>query len=97
MVPNSWLIHNDLAEALLEAGRPVEAVETLDRSLAIAKDNALSANALFLQGRAYEEVGDLMKSAQVLQRGLDLGLTEAQARQAEQKIQEFGRKVVLDP
>ena len=72
LVPNSWVIRNQVAEAYIEAGQPGEAITALEESLAITKDSGLSARALFLRGKAYQDLGELQKSAESMERSLEL-------------------------
>ena len=83
LVPASWPIHNELADAYLKAGRPQEAFPILEESLAITKNSPLAADALFLQGLAYFAIDDLTKAVRSWEQSLELGLSgrkEVQAR-----------------
>ena len=83
LVPSSWRLGNELAEAYLEAGQPQAALRILDASLAITKNTTRSAKAYYLQGRAYGEQGNLIESIASLERSLELELSgeiELQAR-----------------
>jgi tetratricopeptide (TPR) repeat protein len=82
LVPNSWPIRNDLADAYIEAGRPEEAVKVLEESLAITGDTGYSTMALFLRGKAYEKLGNSEESVSSLERSLKLGLSGEPAKQA---------------
>lgn len=58
MVPNSYLLHNELANALLEFGNPILALPVIDKSLKLTGDNKRSSDALLLKGLAYADLGD---------------------------------------
>ena len=88
LVPNSWLIRNELADAYIEAGRPEEAIKVLEESLAITGDTALSYKALFFRGMAYEKLGNLEKSVSSLERSLKLGLDGVRAGRAHKILAE---------
>ena len=76
LVPQSWSIHNSLAGGLLVAGRPLDALQTLEKSLAItsgtASVNHATAEALRLQGMAYRDLDDLERSARALEGAFEL-------------------------
>ncbi len=64
--PGCWMAHNNLAEALTEAGRPGEAIPHLEKALALRPDypeaeNNL-ANALTETGRPHEAIPHLKKA-----------------------------------
>jgi len=75
LVPGSWLMRNELADSYIQGGQHAEALVLLEQSLAITQKNVLSIRALFLQGRAYSELGDLGATATSLERALELGLS----------------------
>ena len=88
LVPHSWPIRNELAEAYIEAGRPESALDQLEKSLAITNGRMVSAKALFLQGIAYRDLGELKKSAESLEQSLVMQISGKLARQAHQILGE---------
>ena len=88
LVPNSWPIRNELAEAYLEAGQPESALDQVERSLAITKGRPVSAKALFLQGMAYRDLGELKKSADSLEQSLAMKIPAKSARHANLLLEE---------
>ncbi|MDP6130273.1 MAG: tetratricopeptide repeat protein, partial [Dehalococcoidia bacterium] len=100
LVPANWHLQNELADALLEAGRPTEALENLEGSLAITKDTALSARAPYLQATAYRDLGQLEESARALERSLAISFTAPWAPEAIERLQEtyveLGRPVTVE-
>lgn len=89
LVPGSWPIRNELADAYLKAGQPEEAIKVLEEFLAITGDTSFSTRALFLLGIACEKLGDLEKSVSSLERSVNLGLSGEPAKQAFRILVEF--------
>ena len=56
MVPWSWPFNDALGAAYLSLGQPEKALAPLDRSLAITTNSAVSGQAHYLKGRAYEQL-----------------------------------------
>ncbi len=75
LVPSGWPVLNELADAYLEAGNPIGALETLERSLAITEDRRLSDRGFFLQGRAHVALEQIQDAANSMARSLEVGLT----------------------
>ena len=67
LVPVSWRIRIELADAYVKAGQPVAAQEALEESLAIAGDAGIPAKVSLIQGLAYRGLGELEKSVQSLE------------------------------
>ncbi|MDA1129269.1 MAG: tetratricopeptide repeat protein [Chloroflexi bacterium] len=80
MVPNAYLIWNDLAESRIDAEFYAEALSNLDRSLEITGDSEASRIALLLKSRALRALGQLEEALKVVNRGLLLGYTPAFAQ-----------------
>ncbi|PKB84264.1 MAG: hypothetical protein BZY88_00630 [SAR202 cluster bacterium Io17-Chloro-G9] len=72
LVPGSWRIKNEVADAYLDAGQPVEALQTLEGSLAITEGDNKSGAALAIQGSAYLAQNNLEGSAKAFERSLEL-------------------------
>ena len=72
MVPDNWRLANEIGNLYIKSDQPEAALAILEDSLAITKGNKLSARALVLQGVAYEKLGDLEKSIELLRKGLGL-------------------------
>jgi tetratricopeptide (TPR) repeat protein len=89
LVPNSWPIRNELADALLKAGQPEEALKVAEASLDITGNTRHSSGALFLRGKAYEKLGELEESVSSLERSLNLGLFGEAAKQAFRILAEY--------
>ena len=92
LVPGSWLIRNELAEAYIEANRVDEAIPVLAESLRITKDSFNSAPALALQITAYQLLGE----SQALQESIDrlLNLESARATTPDEKLAERYERLV---
>ena len=82
LLPDSWPIRNELAEVYLEVGRPEAALQILEESLNITGNQTRSNAALFLQGQAYQQLGELENTAQSLERSLGLKLGGPPAERA---------------
>ena len=67
LVPSSWIIQNDLADAYLATGQPEATLRASQESLAITEGTSISSRALMLQGLAYRELGEVQKSVQSLE------------------------------
>ena len=80
MVPSSWLLRNELAQAYIDAGEPQSALEPLEHSLVITADRADSLNALLLLALAYKDLGDPQKSVDALLRAEQLHPAGAASR-----------------
>jgi tetratricopeptide (TPR) repeat protein len=95
LVPDSWPIRNELANAYIQAGRPTEALHILSESLNITKETPNSERAYFLQGSIYKDLGELAKSATSMERSLLLGLSGDSARQAHEVLAEHNLNLGL--
>ncbi len=82
LMPGSWPIRNELADAYLAAERPKEAVDVLLDSLTLTGGNYRSASAHYLLGTAYRDLGDLDNSARSLELSLELETTNPPAPSA---------------
>jgi tetratricopeptide (TPR) repeat protein len=71
-VPNSWPLINRLATAYIQVGQPKAALQTLEVSRLITGETAQSASAFRLAGVAFNDLGDLGKAVQSLERSLEL-------------------------
>jgi len=73
MVPNSWIMRNDLAEAQIELGLYNEALSELDWSLGITGDSpARTPPALYLKGKALKGLGQLDDALSTLKYSLSM-------------------------
>ena len=110
LVPGSWVEKNNLAAAYFDAERYEDALEILDKSLAITGDSVNSSDALFLKANSYKELGNTDSAAQVNARSLELGFSGPLATQARQSglayhilgqydkaIADFNRSIQLQP
>ena len=101
MVPDSWVLRNQLARVYIDEGTPQAALETAQASLTITNSTTHSSDALVLQGVAYHALGEQVKSTQSMDRALDLGLSaDSTLLPAEYFLDlgEFERAlVILDP
>ncbi|MCH8243667.1 MAG: tetratricopeptide repeat protein, partial [Planctomycetes bacterium] len=91
LVPGSPSLRLRSAETYLLAGRPREALQVLEDSLAFALDdtaNGIFNNRAFTQGKAYRDLGQLEKAAQLLEVSLELGLTKDKTWDAHQTLRE---------
>ena len=77
MVPNAWGIRNDLAESQIDVGLYDEALSALERSLEITGDSFASSRALYLKGRALNELGQLDEALETLRRRLSFNHPQA--------------------
>ena len=84
LVPDSWKVRDELADVYVEIGRFEDALKLTTESIAITEDRKDSAQAYFLRGRAFSELGEWGKSLASLERGLVLGFSEDSALQAAQ-------------
>jgi tetratricopeptide (TPR) repeat protein/O-antigen ligase len=57
MVPNSWMVHNQLAAAYIRAGRAEAALPVLDRSLSMTAGSTDSFDAMMVRQEAYQAMG----------------------------------------
>ena len=64
--------NDDLALAALQAARPADALEHLEKSLALTQDSAESGRALFIQGLAYQALEEPINAAASLERSLEV-------------------------
>jgi tetratricopeptide (TPR) repeat protein/O-antigen ligase len=69
IVPNSWVIRNELAESQIAAGLYEEALPQLEFSLGITGSTRESSEALFLKGQALKALGRFDDAMVVLQSG----------------------------
>ena len=88
LVPNSWKIRDELADAYLEVGKAQAALKITLESIAITGDSELSAQAYFLLGKAQGELGKLRESVVSLERGLELGLPDESGLEATELLAE---------
>ena len=72
LVPGSWRLRNELADAYLSTGQPEAALKALEQSLAITGEDRNLPRFFLLQGKAYQQLGDFNKAAQSLERYLQL-------------------------
>lgn len=72
MAPGLTQLHALLAVAYIEQGRPSEGLEVLDRLLALDLEAEERAQALYLKGAAYKELGMVDTAVQSLQQSLQL-------------------------
>lgn len=73
LVPNAWVLRDDLAESQIDAALYNEALAELDRSLNITGESSASARAEFLRGKALAGVGRLEEAADTLELGIQYG------------------------
>lgn len=97
LVPDSWHIKDELAEAYLEAGQPEDALQTALESLAITENTDLSLRALFLQGVAYNQLGEIEKAARSLEDSLAAGLRGIFAIKAHKTLKALYEKTGQGP
>ena len=88
LVPNSWKVRDELAEAYLSTGQPDRAIPLLEESIIISQNTTMSAPAYLLLGKAQGELGKLRKSAVSLERGLELGLPDESGLEAAELLAE---------
>ena len=86
LVPASWPLLNLLAGAYVEAGRPQDALATSEKSLVLTGAGPSSSHALFIQGLARQQLGQLEESAQALERSLELDGSSSFAPEAHQAL-----------
>ncbi|MQF66935.1 tetratricopeptide repeat protein [SAR202 cluster bacterium AD-802-F09_MRT_200m] len=89
LIPNSWLVRNELAIAYAQAGQPNAALQTLNESLIITEGLPISSQAFFLQGLIYRGMKDAEKSTASMERSLQLGLGGESAQQAHDVLVEY--------
>ena len=88
LVPNSWPVRNQLADAYIHANRPAEALPILEESIEITGGDPLSAAAYLLRGIAYRDLGESESSIKSLNRSLDLNISGERAVRANQILAE---------
>jgi Tfp pilus assembly protein PilF len=79
LVPGSWTLRNNLASALIQQGKPAEALEPLEGSLEITKGSNISVPGLILRARAYSELGRHAAAIDDLDRVVEFSSGNAQA------------------
>jgi len=100
MVPNSVPLQHDvavafnqMAEAHLNDGEPEEAIRILEDTADFEMDVGNFAWALYIQGMAYDDLGQLEKSAQFMERSLGLVSEGEIAKAAHNKLTEVYTKL----
>ena len=86
MLPNSWKIRDDLANAYVEAGQPNAALEIARESIVITGDTHLSARAHTLLGIARLGLGLLDQSIDSMTRGLEINDVAPWVRRTQQSL-----------
>lgn len=96
LMPSNYTVHNALAEVSLNSGRPEEALRAAQDSLDITwgpdgvrQIRLESGWAFYLQGLAYQEIGDDQRALASLEQGLLLPMDEAQITHATQVVEEL--------
>ena len=79
LVPSSWALRDNLASALIQQGKPGDALGLLQESLEITNGANASINALALSGRAYLELGRHLEAIDDLSQLLEIDSSDAQA------------------
>ena len=79
LVPSSWALRDNLASALIQQGKPGDALGLLQESLEITNGADASINALALRGRAYLELGRYLDAIDDLSQLLEIDSSDAQA------------------
>lgn len=79
MVPNSWAMRDNLASALIQQGKPGDALGLLRESLQITNGSDASINTLVLRGRANLELSRFQESVEDFTQALNLDTSEARA------------------
>ena len=82
LVPGSWEMKNNLVVAILDGEHSEDALEVLEEALAITGESKLSDISTFLQGKVYQDLGQLDKAAQSMTQSLAFGLSGNRAAQA---------------
>ena len=82
LLPGYWKTHNAVAGGYLRFGDPEDALEPLDRSVAITGTGTESAQALFLLGSALEQIGRSEDAIISLVASLQLAPNSGDAREA---------------
>ena len=72
MVPGSWALRNNLASALIQQGKPGDALTPLQESLEITKGTNTSTYALVLRARAYVDLGRYLEAIDDLDQLLEM-------------------------
>lgn len=70
MVPNSYKAWDRLADVYIVLGQPQQALEAVEKSLAIIGDHPLSRVALLLQAEAYQNLGQIEQELDSLGRAI---------------------------
>ena len=100
LVPGSWQIKNEVANAYLEAGQPEDALPVLRESLRITEGTSLSADGMHLQGRAYRDLRKPDEGARLLERALALNSGASRAAESIEMLVEYysglGREASLN-
>ncbi|MFP6900117.1 MAG: tetratricopeptide repeat protein, partial [Opitutales bacterium] len=73
LLPEGWGLRNNLAESQIDAGLFDEALAQLDRSMLVTGEAGASARALFLRGKALNQLGRLEEARANLERGIQYG------------------------
>ena len=79
LVPGSWALWDNLASALIQQGRPGEALGPLQESLEITKGTNTTIGALNLRAKAYVDLGRHLDAINDLDRVLETSPDNAQA------------------
>ena len=70
LVPNSYQAWDRLADVYISLGQPQQALEALEKSLAILDDHPESSHALLLQAEAYQSLGQIQQELESLGRAI---------------------------
>ena len=80
LVPSSWALRDNLASALIQQGKPGDALGLLQESLEITNGADASINVLALRGRAYLELGRHLEAIDDLSQLLEIDSSDPQAQ-----------------
>ena len=89
LVPASWAIRDELADAYLVAGQPENALPILEESLAITGGGNLSGRAIYMTGVARAATNDLEIATALLQDSLTMGLGTRDTIEAYETLDEI--------
>ena len=79
LVPGSWAMRNNLASALIQLGKPSNALGILQESLEITKGTETSIDALVLRAMAYVDLGKQLEAIDDLDHVLKINPGRVQA------------------
>jgi Tfp pilus assembly protein PilF len=79
MVPGSWGLRNNMASALLQLGKPDDALEALQESLEITAGSAASLEALLIRASVYANLGRYSDALADLDRVIEISPNNAPA------------------